>query len=76
MDRLVVIDLSSYIYPLFTISFDHGIPYGVAVRIPGFHPGGPGRLPLCESALFYSSCDMVVGFILTPCECNEIISLN
>ena len=22
-----------------------GIPYGLAVRIPGFHPGGPGSTP-------------------------------
>ena len=21
------------------------IPYGLAVRIPGFHPGGPGSTP-------------------------------
>ena len=23
----------------------HRIPYGLAVRIPGFHPGGPGSTP-------------------------------
>ncbi len=22
-----------------------GLPYGLAVRIPGFHPGGPGSTP-------------------------------
>ena len=27
--------------------FDVGcdLPYGLAVRIPGFHPGGPGSTP-------------------------------
>ena len=23
----------------------HLIPYGLVVRIPGFHPGGPGSIP-------------------------------
>ena len=23
----------------------NGVPYGLAVRIPGFHPGGPGSTP-------------------------------
>ena len=51
---------SSYIYPctqlpslsllfLFTHFFMsqalREIPYGLAVRIPGFHPGGPGSTP-------------------------------
>ena len=25
--------------------YRRGIPYGLAVRIPGFHPGGPGSTP-------------------------------
>ena len=29
---------------MFTL-FCIGIPYGLAVRIPGFHPGGPGSTP-------------------------------
>ena len=50
---------SSYMYPLLSFNFPlfnndahqfflkvpHGIPYGLAVRIPGFHPGGPGSTP-------------------------------
>ena len=32
------------LYLLRLFSF-RGIPYGLAVRIPGFHPGGPGSTP-------------------------------
>ena len=42
-------------YPLISLNFFfllylcspkfHVIPYGLAVRIPGFHPGGPGSIP-------------------------------
>ena len=28
-------------------------PYGLAVRIPGFHPGGPGSTPGMGSAFFF-----------------------
>ena len=24
---------------------DHPVPDGLGVRIPGFHPGGPGSIP-------------------------------
>ena len=34
----------SYVY-LFFIAYFRVIPYGLAVRIPGFHPGGPGSTP-------------------------------
>ena len=27
-----------------TSTFNH-IPFGLVVRIPGFHPGGPGSIP-------------------------------
>ena len=30
---------------LFFVVLYRGIPYGLAVRIPGFHPGGPGSTP-------------------------------
>ena len=33
-----------YVHLLFYVSFRE-IPYGLAVRIPGFHPGGPGSTP-------------------------------
>ena len=26
-------------------AYFHLVPYGLAVRIPGFHPGGPGSTP-------------------------------
>ena len=32
------------LYLLLFFSF-HVVPYGLAVRIPGFHPGGPGSTP-------------------------------
>ena len=31
-----------YVRSLFCIIKFHEFPYGPAVRIPGFHPGGPG----------------------------------
>ena len=33
------------ILTLFCFNIVHEIPYGLAVRIPGFHPGGPGSTP-------------------------------
>ena len=44
----VLSDFSSlcYLCSLFFVLFHlHGIPCGLAVRIPGFHPGGPGSTP-------------------------------
>ena len=34
-----------YFHSLFFIVHLHEIPYGLAVRIHGFHPGGPGWTP-------------------------------
>ena len=34
---------------LFLVALYRGIPYGLAVRIPGFHPGGPGSTPGMET---------------------------
>ena len=43
-----------------TIPFFRGVPYGLAVRIPGFHPGGPGSTPgMGISDFFYPSNDMI-----------------
>ena len=30
------------------------LPYGLAVRIPGFHPGGPGSTPGMGTQYFFS----------------------
>ena len=39
------------------------VPYGLAVRIPGFHPGGPGSTPgMGIRNLFCSSSDIVGCF--------------
>ena len=37
--------LSSLSYFLLFIVERRVIPYGLAVKIPGFHPGGPGSTP-------------------------------
>ena len=29
------------------------LPYGLAVRIPGFHPGGPGSTPGMGTQTFF-----------------------
>ena len=45
---------ASNIYFLFLVEQNlHRIPYGLAVRIPGFHPGGPGSTPGMGTALSY-----------------------
>ena len=44
----IFVNLSVTPYENSLINFflnDHQIPYGLAVRIPGFHPGGPGSTP-------------------------------
>ena len=38
------------------------IPYGLAVRIPGFHPGGPGSTPGMGKKRFFSFCFNNSGF--------------
>ena len=36
------------------------VPYGLAVRIPGFHPGGPGSTPGMGILLFdFASSDTI-----------------
>ena len=38
------------------------IPYGLAVRIPGFHPGGPGSTPGMGKDAFFLFCFNNSGF--------------
>ena len=33
-----------------------GLPYGLVVRIPAFHAGGPGSIPGVGTDIFYISC--------------------
>ncbi len=41
-------------------------PYGLAVRIPGFHTGGLGRLPLCETLLLFGSLHYIFNDLRIP----------
>ena len=34
-----------YLRSIISYGLPHGLPYGLAVRISGFHPGGPGSTP-------------------------------
>ena len=34
-------------------NYKREIPYGLAVRIPGFHPGGPGSTPGMGTDTFF-----------------------
>ena len=43
---------ASYNYTII-VSPDSWIPFGLVVRIPGFHPGGPGSIPGVGSYLFF-----------------------
>ena len=57
-----------------------GLPYGLVVRIPGFHPGGPGSIPgvgtlfflnpvkreMAETVLLYN----LTQFLLLGCVCT------
>ena len=48
------------------------LPYGLAVRIPGFHPGGPGSTPgmgRMTLLLFPSSC-------CSPSMCSKNFSIS
>ena len=43
------------------------IPYGLAVRIPGFHPGGPGSTPgMGTAALFLCFLFFTIKPLITP----------
>ena len=39
------LSLPLFLFNHFSIAHVSDIPYGLAVRIPGFHPGGPGSTP-------------------------------
>ena len=45
MYLLISVTLLFLFSDLFFLVHFRGIPYGLAVRIPGFHPGGPGSTP-------------------------------
>ena len=52
----IFVNLSVTPYENSLINFflnDHQIPYGLAVRIPGFHPGGPGSTPGMGTEFFF-----------------------
>ena len=41
------------------------IPYGLAVRIPGFHPGGPGSTPgMGETRLWFLLLFLIIIIII------------
>ena len=44
-----------------------GIPYGLVVRIPGFHPGGPGSIPGVGTFWSKSFLIFLVGFQFDIC---------
>ena len=46
------------------------IPFGLVVRIPGFHPGGPGSIPGVGSYLLFF---LLVSFFLPPLFCHFTI---
>ena len=38
---------------IFSINTINKFPYGLAARIPGFHPGGPGSTPGMGKLLYF-----------------------
>ena len=60
---LVTFPFFFYVYWLVFLFRRCGNPYGLAVRIPGFHPGGPGSTPGMGILLSdFSSSDMIRCF--------------
>ena len=48
------------------------IPYGLAVRIPGFHPGGPGSTPgMGKNAFFYFASIIPAFQLFIPMSGND-----
>ena len=39
----------------FNLPHNHQVPFGLVVRIPGFHPGGPGSIPGMGSFCFLTA---------------------
>ena len=49
---------------LLLVYYSKVVPYGLAVRIPGFHPGGPGSTPGMGILLSdFASSDMIRCFM-------------
>ena len=40
-----MVTLRKFLFQLFKIFIGNHVPDGLGVRIPGFHPGGPGSIP-------------------------------
>ena len=40
------------------LNVPHSVPDGLGVRIPGFHPGGPGSIPGLGAFLLYDFTDI------------------
>ena len=56
--RLLDTCIKSVVYLLQFVSV-RVLPYGLAVRIPGFHPGGQGSAPGMGSRYFCASSNMI-----------------
>ena len=39
-----------------------GVPYGLVVRIPAFHAGGPGSIPGMGRHMFYLLCEIFLCY--------------
>ncbi len=48
---------------VFILTLHFKVPYGLAVRIPGFHPGGPGSTPGMGTTLFVPYMPWVIPFL-------------
>ena len=60
--------------PLIFGALLHGIPYGLAVRIPGFHPGGPGSTPGMGRHAF--GCTNFAGVFIFFYQAPRLVKLN
>ena len=50
------------------------VPYGLAVRIPGFHPGGPGSTP--GMGTFFVFCKIELHIVLDVGDSNTLVELQ
>ena len=56
-------------------SYDE-FPYGLAVRIPGFHPGGPGSIPGMGKTVILFTIIIIIIMIMIMIMTMAMVMIN